>query len=121
MLGSACNSAPRRAPYRWQGLIYRELPGVWASDKFGNLHISCDGYIHLDDQGGFDLTNTGLKNAKIVELQDKALLIETMPLVKQDYPMAEYPHQEDGIWKMNFWNRKWQRIEIRDCDAKPAA
>jgi hypothetical protein len=110
----ACNSAPMRT-YRWAGLIDRGLPGTWTSDKYGRLIVSCDGYIHLDDQGGFDLSNTGLKNAKIVELGEKELLIETMPLIKSRYSMAAYPHEEKGVWKMNFWGREWKRSEKREC------
>lgn len=109
-----CNTAPTHNQ-NWPELSRRNLPGVWTSDKAGRLIISCEGYIHLDDQGNFDLGNTSLKNAKIVELRDQELLIETFPLVKDHFPMALYPYQEHGKWKMGFWDRTWSKVEERDC------
>ncbi len=115
----ACNTMPSQKNQNWQALVDRMLPGTWTSDKFGRLYISCDGYIHLDDQGGFDLSNTGLKNAKIIEMQPKDLLVETLPFVKEHYAMAEYPHAEAGETVMKFWGRVWKRAEVRECPSSP--
>jgi len=118
VLGSACNTLPSRPPMKWAALVDRNLPGVWTSDKFGRLLISCDGYIHMDDQGGFDLGNTGLKNAKIVEIKEADLLIETLPLVKDHYRMEQYPHQVKGAYQMKFWGREWKQVEAMDCSGR---
>lgn len=117
---AGCNSAPKHSK-SWAELSRRNLPGVWTSDKYGELIISCQGFIHYDDRGGFDLENTGLKNAKIVELAERELVIETMPLIKSRYPMERYPYEEEGQWKMRFWDRNWSKASDRDCGSTAQA
>jgi hypothetical protein len=115
---SSCNSAPRspeQPPRDWPVIAERKLNGVWTSDKYGRLIISCSGYVHYDDQGGFDLSNTGLKNARITEVREQELIIETMPLLTDHYPVPKWPYEESGTLKMRFWDRDWKRVEERPC------
>lgn len=124
----ACNTAPQNYQRNWATLVERGLPGEWVSDKYGTLIIACSGLIHLNDDGGFDFGNTGLKNAKIIEMREKALLIEVMPLIKTEYPMERYPYiertEDRDTTRMRFWGREWRQTVKRSCDSgapKPAS